>query len=350
VNLLPSVDQTEIIDTLRAFLSEQVPVARFRPPSPQIGNLDHRFWPHLGELGFLGVAIGDAQGGIGLGAAEDMLAHREFGRHLVSPAVMGLTLGAHLAAACRDGALLAQLIAGQARVGLALPRSRFEIGPRCSGDYHLVDGKESSWLLCCTEQGTALLRRDDFSDIEPVLGMDNVLQLERATLHDARPALWLAGRGNTHENTHENTLYPRALLMAAAYAVGMAEATRDMAVEYAKVREQFGKPIGSFQAVKHLCADMAIRAESALCQVTMAALVMAEAKPGLDFHTTSAKVVASKAALENAAQNIQVHGAYGFTSEADAHLFLKRGHVIDLFAGDQRRQRERLIDLPFPDA
>jgi alkylation response protein AidB-like acyl-CoA dehydrogenase len=123
-----------------------------------------------------------------------------------------------------------------------------------------------------------------------------------------------------------------------------------MAVEYAKLREQFNKPIGSFQAVKHICADMAIRAEAALCQTTIAALVVAEGKPGADFQVTSAKIVATRAALENAAQNIQVHGAIGFTSEADAHLFLKRAHVMDQYAGDLRRQRERLIDLPFPEA
>lgn len=342
MNLLPSADQTEIIDTLRAFLSEQAPVARFRPPAPQIGNLDHQYWPRLGELGFLGVAIGEDQGGIGLSAAEDMLAHREFGRHLLSPAVMGLTLGAQLAAACGESELLGQLIAGEIRVGLATPRGPVKIGWECQGGFHLLDGHDAAWLLCCCEQGTALLRREDFSGIEDVLGTDNVLGLERASLKGAKPALWL--------DAHENTIYQRALLMAAAYAVGMAEATRDMAVEYAKVREQFGKPIGSFQAVKHICADMAIRAESALCQLTMAALVMAEQHPGLDFQICSAKLVATKAALENAAQNIQVHGAFGFTSEADAHLYLKRSHVIDQFAGDLRRQRERLIDLPFPEA
>lgn len=342
MNLLPSADQTEIINTLRTYLSEQIPVARFRPPSPQVGNSDASYWPQLSELGFLGITISEELGGIGLTASEEMLAHREFGRHLLSPAVMGLTLGAQLAAACEVPELLTQILAGKTSVGLALPRGRLQLGVECSGDFHLLDAAHTSWLLCCTEQGSALFQRDQFSEVEEVLGMDNVLMLERATLKPSQPVLWLNG-GKTD-------LYQRALLLAAAYAVGMAEATRDMAVEYAKVREQFNKPIGSFQAVKHICADMAIRAEAALCQVTMAALVIAEGKREADFHATSAKVVATKAALENAAQNIQVHGAFGFTSEADAHLFLKRAHVLDQFTGDLRRQRERLIDMPFPDA
>ncbi len=342
MNLLASADQEQIVDTLRSFLSEQAAVSRFRPPSPQVGNADARFWPRLGELGFLGVAIHEDQGGIGLGAAEEMLAHREFGRHLLSPGVLALALAARLAAECDAMELLAGLLAGRVTVGIANPRGPVQIGASCSGEFHLFDADQSPWILCCTEQGTALLAREQFAEVQTVLGTDNVLRLQRASLRAAKPALWLGG-GDTG-------LYRQALLLTSAYAVGMAEAARDMAVEYAKVREQFGKPIGSFQAVKHICADMAIRAEAALCQATLAAVVVAEGKPGADFQVTSAKIVATKAALENAAQNIQVHGAFGFTSEADAHLFLKRAHVMDQLMGDLRRQRQRLIDLPFPEA
>ena len=342
MNLLPSTDQRQIVDTLRSFLSEQASVSRLRPPNPQIGNDDARLWPRIGELGFLGVAIGDQHGGIGLGAAEEMLACREFGRHLLSPAVLAVTLAAHLAARRDAMDLLAELMAGRAAVGIANPRGPVEIGPSCSGDFHLIDGEGAPWILCCTEQGTALLQREQFVDVQAVLGTDNMLALRRASLRAAKPALWLA--------EGEARLHVRAMLLGAAYAVGMAEATRDMAVEYAKLREQFGKPIGSFQAVKHICADMAIRAEAALCQTTVAALVVDEDKAGAEFHVTAAKIVATQAALDNAASNIQVHGAFGFTSEADAHLFLKRAHVIDRFTGDLRRQKARLIDMPYPEA
>jgi alkylation response protein AidB-like acyl-CoA dehydrogenase len=122
-----------------------------------------------------------------------------------------------------------------------------------------------------------------------------------------------------------------------------------MAVEYAKARQQFGKPIGSFQAIKHLCADMAIRAEAAACQVIFAALVQAEGHAGVDFHSVAAKLVAVEAALQNAAQNIQIHGAIGFTAEADAHLFIKRAHVLEQLWGDTRQQRRLMLAAPFPD-
>lgn len=342
MNLLPSTEQVQIVDSLRGFLAEQAPVSRFRPPASQIGNADAALWPRIGELGFLGVSVAESQGGIGLDAKEDLLVHREFGRHLLSPSILAISLAARLAAACDAAATLAGILAGTTPIALANPRGRASMGATCSGDFHLFDAGAAPLVLCCSEQGLALFDRRQFTGITGVPGTDNVVTLERATLESARPLMW--------RSADDGGLYLHALLLAAAYAVGIAEATRDMAVDYAKVREQFGKPIGSFQAVKHICADMAIRAEAALCQASFAASAIAEGKDGADFQVTSAKIVATKAALENAAQNIQVHGAIGFTSEADAHLFLKRAHVVDQLFGDQRAQRVRLIDLPFPEA
>jgi alkylation response protein AidB-like acyl-CoA dehydrogenase len=342
LNLLPSAEQVQIVDSLRGFLAEQAPVSRFRPPAAQVGNADAALWSQIGELGFLGVSVAESQGGIGLDAKEDLLVHREFGRHLLSPSILAISLAARLAAACDAADALPGILAGTAHVALANPRSPMTLGATCSGEFHLFDSSDAPLILCCSDQGLALFDRSQFTDIESVLGTDNVVALERAMLESAKPLFW--------RSASEGSLYTHALLLAAAYAVGIAEATRDMAVDYAKVREQFGKPIGSFQAVKHLCADMAIRAEAALCQASFAASAIAEVKPGANFQATAAKIVATKAALENAAQNIQVHGAIGFTSEADAHLYLKRAHVIDQLFGDQRAQRIRLIDLPFPEA
>jgi alkylation response protein AidB-like acyl-CoA dehydrogenase len=130
----------------------------------------------------------------------------------------------------------------------------------------------------------------------------------------------------------------------------MAEATRDMAVEYAKTRQQFGKAIGSFQAIKHLCADMAIRAEAAVCQVIFAALVESERRAGARFHSVAARLVAVEAALQNAAQNIQVHGAIGFTAEAEAHLFIKRAHVLEQLWGNTRQQRRQMLAVEMPES
>jgi alkylation response protein AidB-like acyl-CoA dehydrogenase len=340
MNLLLSGEQTQIVDSLKDFLADRLPVSRFRPPAPQIGNADACCWAQLGDLGFLGIGLREQQGGIGFTAAEEMLAYREFGRHLLSPAILGLTIGARVAA--RTGsALLGDMLRGRLPVALANARGVVTLGAQCSGEFHLFDAKDAAWVLACDETGAALLRRQDFTGVVTVQGMDHVIGLERGRLEGAPAALWVG--------TASEAIYQRAQLLMGAYAVGIAEATRDMAVDYAKTRQQFGKPIGSFQSIKHICADMAIRAEAALCQVIFAALVQSDERDGADFHSVAAKLVAVDAALQNAAQNIQVHGAIGFTAEADAHSFIKRAHVIEHLWGDTREQRRQMLAAAFPD-
>jgi alkylation response protein AidB-like acyl-CoA dehydrogenase len=338
MNLLPTAEQSEIVDSLKSFLSARAPVSRLRPPAPQTGNSDHRLFRDLGDLGIWGCGLPEAVGGVGLSAAEESLIYRELGRHLLSPAIFALTLGAHLLSQL-DETLRSSFIDGSARVGIANPRGRVSLAARSNGDVHLFDCAEAEWVLISDESGIALFRRDDFAEIQPVRSMDNLVTLHRARLVDARPSFWTAARD----------LHERALLLLSAFAVGIAEATRDMAVEYAKIREQFGRPIGSFQAIKHICADMAIRCEAAVCQTAFASLVLAEGRDGLAFHTTSSKLVAAASAVKNASQNIQVHGAIGFTAEADPHLFLKRAHVIEQLWSDSRRCRERLLSLDLPE-
>jgi alkylation response protein AidB-like acyl-CoA dehydrogenase len=292
----------------------------------------------LGDLGIWGCGLPEAVGGVGLSATEESLIYRELGRHLLSPAIFALTLGAHLLSQLK-GKLLSSFIDGSARVGIANPRGRVSLAARSDGDVHLFDCAEAEWVLISDENGAGLFCRDDFAEIQPVPSMDNLVTLHRARLVDARPSFWAAAPD----------LHERALLLLSAFAVGIAEATRDMAVEYAKTREQFGRPIGSFQAIKHICADMAIRCEAAVCQTAFASLVLAEGHDGLAFHTTSSKLVAAASAIKNASQNIQVHGAIGFTAEADPHLFLKRAHVIEQLWGDSRRCRERILSLDLPE-
>ena len=340
MNLLPTAEQREIVDSLKSFLSARAPVSRLRPPAPQTGNSDHRLFRDLGDLGIWGCGLPEAVGGVGLSAAEESLIYRELGRNLLSPAVFALTLGAHVLAQFEDTPL-SSFIDGSARVGIANPRGPVSLAARSNGDVHLFDCAEAEWVLICDETGAALFRRDDFAEMQPVPSMDNLVTLHRARLVDARPSFWTT--------TRDRLLHERALLLLAAFAVGIAEATRDMAVEYAKTREQFGRPIGSFQAIKHICADMAIRCEAAACQTVFASLVLAEGHDGAAFHATSSKLVAASSAVKNASQNIQVHGAIGFTAEADPHLFLKRAHIIEQLWSDSRRCRERLLSLDLPE-
>lgn len=340
MNLLLGEDQVAIVDAVRGFLAEAAPVARFRPPAPQVGNADAALWPQLGEMGFIGLALPAEAGGSGMTVAEEALACREFGRHLLSPAVLGAMLGCSVAGEA-DADLRDRLARGEERVALANPRGAVSTGPRISGELHLIEDDGAGWVLIVDPAGAALVERAALGRAERLRATDSALLLDRVEVLDAPVRRWLpAVEGGIHD---------RARVLLAAYALGLAEATRDMAVGYAKTRQQFGKPIGSFQAIKHICADMAIRAEAALCQVTYASLAVAGQAPGAAFHATAAKLVAVDAAQRNAAQNIQVHGAIGFTAEADAHHFLKRSHTVDLLWGDARQQRGLMIDAPFPD-
>jgi alkylation response protein AidB-like acyl-CoA dehydrogenase len=338
MNLLPSTDQTQILEAIRGFLTDEAPVGRLRKHGA-IGNPDARLWPELGALGFFGIALADSQGGSGLGSAEETLVFREFGRHLISLSVFGITLGARVAARCGNSAVRDGILAGAIPVGIANPRG--VSGSTAAKDFHLFEATAAEWILVLDEAGAALVRRDHFTEIHQVDSTDAALLLERARLDLDAP------RHQVDSATHP--IQHRGLLLLAAYAVGVGEAARDMAVDYAKVREQFGKPIGSFQAIKHICADMAIRSEAALCQTCFASLTFAEGRRDAPFHVIASKIVATDTALKNAASNIQVHGAFGFSAEADAHHYLKRAHVADLLWGDLKHQREQLVELPTPE-
>ena len=131
--------------------------------------------------------------------------------------------------------------------------------------------------------------------------------------------------------------------LADAMLAGMAQASCDLAVSYAKVREQFGQPIGAFQAIKHMCADMALRTTAAEAQVKMAAVFADAHTPGGDRQLDAAALIALKAARENAADAIQVHGGIGFTAECDAHFFLKRAYVLSALLGGLDGCRNRVL-------
>lgn len=133
---------------------------------------------------------------------------------------------------------------------------------------------------------------------------------------------------------------PRAALhlqlLAAGYAVGCADAARDMAAGYALIREQFDRPIGWFQALKHMCADMAVRCAVARSQLCYAACALDADDAEAAFHIASAKQLADQAALRNGRANIQVHGGIGMTDEASPHLCLKRAHLLSFIAPARR--------------
>jgi alkylation response protein AidB-like acyl-CoA dehydrogenase len=136
----------------------------------------------------------------------------------------------------------------------------------------------------------------------------------------------------------------RALVLLAAEQVGGAERCLDMAVDYAKTRHQFGRPIGSFQAIKHKCADMLVQVESAKAAANYAAWAAQEDEEELRTVAPLAKSYCSEAYFHCAAENIQIHGGIGFTWEHDAHLFFKRAKSSQLLFGDPAHHRAVLAN------
>jgi hypothetical protein len=142
------------------------------------------------------------------------------------------------------------------------------------------------------------------------------------------------------------TLRRRAELLLAAQLLGLAEGALDVAADYAKLRHQFGQPIGSFQAIKHRCADMKVRVQVLGALVLMAALSEHEGRSDAAAQIAAARLLASRYALENAAAGIQIHGAMGFTAECDAHLFLLRAHLLENLGSAAAEREVEMASLP----
>ncbi len=130
-------------------------------------------------------------------------------------------------------------------------------------------------------------------------------------------------------------------LLVSAQLLGMAEAARDLSVDHAQTRHQFGKPIGAFQAIKHHCADMAVDAEMLSAQLDMAAIAVRDGRDDAAFQAAALRRLAPRVALFNTRTAIQVHGGIGFSAEADIHHYLKQAHVLSRLGGPAP-----MLDLP----
>ncbi|GHE00334.1 acyl-CoA dehydrogenase [Streptomyces alanosinicus] len=234
------------------------------------GRLDRELWRALGDAGFFALRLPERAGGVGLGLAEAVLVFEEAGRALLP----GPLVATHLAAGTVPGA------AGGETVVTA------------------VDGELVEWL---DEADTVL---GDAQAALPLRSLDPLTPLHRVP--DARGVA---------------AADPVAVLLTAAEQLGTAVRVGELAVQHARTREQFGQPIGAFQAVKHLCADLLARTEIARVAVYAAAVTADPAD------IAAARLLADEAAVRGARDCLQVHGGMGFTWEADVHLHLKRAWV-----------------------
>ncbi|OBG57878.1 acyl-CoA dehydrogenase [Mycobacterium sp. E3339] len=292
----------------------------------------------LAELGIFGVAIPEEHGGAG-GSVEDLCAMVEEAAKALVPGPVATTALATLVVTDPD--LLAQLAAGERFAGLALEGDAQFDGEtsRASGVLPLVLGAADGGVLLLPA-GDDWLLVDTDSDgvqVEALEATDFSRPLARVVLTSAPATVITASRRRVEELT---------ATVLAAEAAGVTRWSLDTAVDYAKVREQFGKPIGSFQAVKHLCAEMLCRAEQA--EVAAADAARAAADSDADQFSIAAALAASAgiaAVKANVKDCIQVLGGIGCTWEHDAHLYLRRAHAIGRFLGGAERWLRRVTEL-----
>jgi len=331
-NLIASPDQQAIIDTVSAFLSDTLPVERHRADRGKLNRNEFELWPALADIGGFGISAAEARGGAGMTLVEEVLAFREYGRALLSPCGLASVLAARAFAHIGAAEKAAALLGGQKRAALALAAPKLDAAPDA---YLLFDADHADYVAVWIDAGFALYDKNAIEIDRRQRGIDGAVTLDFTTIGRAAPHDWLPASALP--------LPQWGSLLSAAMLVGIAEAVRDMAVAYAKMREQFGRPIGAFQAIKHRCADMAVRAEAAWAQTLVAALRLHGGDADAAFHVAAAKLVAGQAALTGAQDNIQIHGAIGFTAECNAHLYLKRAHLLGQIGGTLAHEKSRIM-------
>jgi alkylation response protein AidB-like acyl-CoA dehydrogenase len=273
----------------------------------------------LAGMGWYALALSTDAGGSGLSAVEHALFFREVGRQCGPVDVLAQCLAAMMV---DDEALRNTITAGDAGVALAIADgAAVRILGAADGTYALQVSRDEAKLMAL--DGQSLENR---SSLDPAIAM---------RMSGAAMAPLAAQRGDH--------IWHMGQLGVAAMLVGIAEAALDQIVDYAKVRETFGKKIGSWQAVRHPCADMAIRVEAARSQLWFAATAMKEGRSDAAMHLDAAKHLANQAAVANADSNIQLHGGIGVTDEHHAHLFLKHAMVLSKLFGSRRELLGRIL-------
>ncbi|MFD5388329.1 acyl-CoA dehydrogenase family protein [Streptomyces sp. NPDC127074] len=317
-------DQRALRAGMRELLERRFPRARLRAVVDGDGErgaeLDRALWRKLGAAGLFALRVPESAGGVGLGLPEAVLAFEEAGRALLPGPLVATELAAGLSGAlAAEGAVpgsseagLSGLVAGAVQgetVVTALDEGgvRTPVEHLACADAVLALGPTAVGLIPAAEVARAA---------EPIRSVDPATPLHRTAQNRARQ-----DQAGPSRSGIAARLRREAALLTAAQQLGSASRTVELAVDHAKRRTQFGRPIGAFQAVQHLCAQMLVRAESSRSVVYAAAVTE---DPG---DIAAAKLLADEAAVRNARDCLQVHGGMGFTWEADVHLHLKRAWV-----------------------
>jgi alkylation response protein AidB-like acyl-CoA dehydrogenase len=366
MNFSLSEEQEELRRVLRQFLESKSPEAAVRSQMASEPGFDRTLWSQMADqLGLQGIAVPEAYGGSGFSLVELAVVLEEMGRSLLcSPYLSSVVLAGSALLESGDESAMKRFLPGiasgdtVAALALTEPAGRWdgagvEAVAEADGDgwritgtkSYVLDGAAADLLLVAARSAAGGISLFAVDGNAPGMTrtqlptLDQTRKQARLDMSDV-PAELVGADGGAWAVVQR--VLELAAVGLAAEQVGGAQRCLDMAVDYAKVRVQFGRPIGSFQAIKHKCADMLVRVESARSAAYYAAWCAAERNDELPLMASLAKSYCSEAYFSVAADNIQVHGAIGFTWEHPAHLYFKRAKTSELLFGDPTYHRRLL--------
>ena len=368
-----TAEQDELRDGVRAMLARECPIALVREVVEKGAPAD-ALWAHMVELGWPALTVPEPAGGLGTGAVELAVVVEELGRVLApGPFVPTVTQFAPVVAEAgsteQQARFLGAVAAGEITGTLALVEENGSIdATRISstaspdGDGFVLDGTKVAVLEAATADEIAVIaRRPGIDDgggvgafvvprrdvrVDPIDALDASRPLARVALGGVRVgADRVLGEPGPDTAAAVGRGVEVAITALAVETVGAAQEIFDITLAYAKQREQFGVPIGSFQAIKHKFADMLVVLERARATSYFAALTIAEDDERRSLAASIAKAAAGDCAALLAKEGIQIHGGMGFTWEHDMHLYVRRVKSNALLLGDARQHRARVADL-----
>jgi alkylation response protein AidB-like acyl-CoA dehydrogenase len=355
-------EQQAIKSTAHDFLAARYRSGRIRELVESEQGFEQSDWDEMAELGWTGLALPEEWGGQGLGVVELAVLFEELGYALAPTPLFSNTIAGLALTLCASDdqreRYLRPLAEGKLRATPALwdagtPATigSFTMEARAGGDGIVLDGEKvlvmdaaaADFFLVATSDGRRHVVERDAPGIAviPATSIDLTRRLYSVSFDGVRVA---PEDSLPAEEAEYFPVFFRLCVALAAESTGIAQRTMEMAVEYAKDRQQFGRPIGSYQAVSHRCAQMLLETENARSAVYGAAWA-ADAEPeSLPKAASMAKAYASDAGWRVPDASIQVHGGIGFTWEHDLHFFLKRGRANASMFGDAGWHRERVAD------
>jgi alkylation response protein AidB-like acyl-CoA dehydrogenase len=355
-------EQQAIRSTAHDFLASRFKSERIRELAASEDGFDASGWAEMAELGWPGLALPEEWGGQGLGTVELAVLFEEMGYALAPSPLLSNTIAGLALSYCGSDdqreRYLRPLAAGELRgtpalwdAGSSATPGGVRMQAEEEGDGVVLDGEKilvldaasADFFLVATADGRRHIVESDADGVTvtPETSIDLTRRLSSVRFDGVRVA---AGDSLPGSEAEYFDVFHRLCVALAAESTGVAQRTLEMAVAYAKDRQQFGRPIGAYQAVSHRCAQMLLETENSRSAVYGAAWA-ADAEPeSLHLAASMAKAYASDAGWRVPNASIQVHGGIGFTWEHDLHFFLKRGRANAAMFGDAKWHRERVAD------